>query len=265
MTMSSRLVAASLAALLGACSSVSLIQADNEWASTYAKLQARERTGTYVTANADYEAQLADLSQRAASAGDDAADPRVAIGFYRVAVLSAWKSDSRRLSEQPSADAPINTLLPLVAKGKAACDRLERKKDSQPRDCYLFDFVPYFALADAAELDRRALESTDVRDPVVLATYRKTLNGLRQAAHGIATYRPEAVAAVTVKKTLPATALGYIDCNWMQIVQNANSVKGPLLRTLGQDAAAPIIQGVVEPMQTDFDKAKIDVRRCAAP
>jgi hypothetical protein len=71
--------------------------------------------------------QRADLAQLADTAGNAAAesaarDPLMAVAFYRVACVAAWKSGS------PS-------VLNLSSSGAATCARLPAQDDSAPRDC----------------------------------------------------------------------------------------------------------------------------------
>src|SRR5262245_57235779 len=74
-------------------------------------------------------AQRAELAQLANEAGNAAAeseahDPLMAVAFYRVACVAAWKSGSPSVVELSSA-------------GAATCARLPAHDDSAPRDCAL--------------------------------------------------------------------------------------------------------------------------------
>jgi hypothetical protein len=68
-------------------------------------------------------AQLADEAGKAA-AESAARDPLMAVGFYRIACVAAWKAGSPSVVELSSA-------------GAATCARLPAHDDSAPRDCAL--------------------------------------------------------------------------------------------------------------------------------
>ncbi len=123
-----------------ACASTSLIALDDEWKRTYVAAKPHADNGDYLTNAGDYGPQFADLSDRAAAAGSEAQsrDRPLAIGFYRIAALAAWKSAALRENKVPE----------IAAKGSETCDALPNKAASQPRDCALFRFVDYFAIYD---------------------------------------------------------------------------------------------------------------------
>jgi hypothetical protein len=142
--------------VLSACvaSSVSLIQLDNEWTRTYkAKLEAEGKDADYLASSASYDAQLADLSDRAAKAADEALghDPQAAIGLYRVAAAAAWQSGALR----------EDRTVALSDKGLNACESLPKKAASQPRDCEFLKLVPQLALYDRSARTIKALKDRD--------------------------------------------------------------------------------------------------------
>ncbi len=135
--------------LMVACASTSLINLDEEWKRTYVAALHPADNGDYLASAGDYGPQFADLSDRAAAAGNEAQskDRPLAIGFYRIAALAAWKSAALREDKVPE----------LAAKGSAACDALPNKAASQPRDCAIFRFVDYFAVYDKEYRDLMVL------------------------------------------------------------------------------------------------------------
>lgn len=123
-----------------ACASTSLIALDDEWKRTYVAAKPHADNSDYLADAGDYSPQFADLSDRALAAGSEAQskDRPLAIGFYRIAALAAWKSSALREDKVPE----------IAAKGSATCDALPNKAASQPRDCALLRFVDYFAVYD---------------------------------------------------------------------------------------------------------------------
>jgi hypothetical protein len=146
MRMSIGIVALALSACVA--SSVSLIQLDNEWTRTYeAKLKAESKDADYLANASSYDAQLANLADRAAKAADAAAhdDPQAAVGLYRVAAAAAWKSGELR----------EDRTVALSDKGLSLCESLPKKAASQPRDCEFLRLVPQLSLYDRSA---RAIE-----------------------------------------------------------------------------------------------------------
>ena len=134
-------VVCTAASLLCACTTVSLLQLDNEWTRTHqAQLQAESTPSSPEYLATDFETQLAGISDRAAAAGDKVAtaDAATAIGFYRVAALAAWKSGKQR----------ENRVLVFSEKGRLACKSLPQGPASQPRDCALLEITPHLAAYD---------------------------------------------------------------------------------------------------------------------
>jgi hypothetical protein len=72
------------------------------------------------------QAELAQLADEAGKAAAESAarDPLMAVGFYRIACVAAWKAGSPSVVELSSA-------------GAATCARLPAHDDSVPRDCAL--------------------------------------------------------------------------------------------------------------------------------
>jgi hypothetical protein len=218
------LIATTAMTLMG-CSSVKLIDLDNELATTYVAFSKLETDLTrkgelakdrLVLVSPTYQARLADISQRAEAEGDKAKNKLDAVGFYRVAAVAAWKGTSKSAETVPA----------LATKGRAVCDSLDKKAESAPRDCYLLAFVEPFTLADfhtdklQSLYARNQLENAGVvlQDNLV-PEGRTALRGLKKAFDDAADVYDQSVLAV---RFLPAefitdfakTNLNDIRCNY---------------------------------------------------
>src|SRR4029453_12344890 len=98
------------------------------------QLEGLQSDGPEATALRGDLAQLGDDAGKEAAAST-AGDPQMAVAFYRVACVAAWKSGS------PS-------VLNLSSAGAATCARLPAQDDSAPRDCAMIKLSEPLAVSD---------------------------------------------------------------------------------------------------------------------
>ena len=222
-------VVLALAAVSAGCSSVSLIQLDNEWARTYeAQVRAAASEDDLVATLANFDDQLADLADRAAREGDRAAssDAPTAVGFYRIAALAAWKSGPKREDRVPE----------LAAKGRRVCASLPAGDASQPRDCAVFRIVEGFALHDREARQIEALAAgRPAAQPLSEPERTQALAAHRQlaAAFGMIADGRNAIAPLPVDRRFHA----YVDKNWSAIYCTAAATSGLVRRAPNLPAA----------------------------
>ena len=219
---------------LAACTPTTLIKLDNEWAQTYRAKIDSQSAPDYLATISNYDDQLADLSTRAAAAGDKAfgKDASMAIGFYRVAALSAWKSGDRHENEVPT----------ISEKGRAACEKLPQHAASQPRDCAVLMIVDYLAL-----YDRVAREITAMKSRAQLTANRQIPADQWDASKKLLGSGASALAGVVKAKQetaalpLPAEYFGYVARNVKDMYCSLEGF-GDLL---SQSSTAPVMHDAV--------------------
>lgn len=246
-----------LLAFIAGCASDSLIGLENEWARTYVEhLRAGEEKRDYLTTGGDYEVQFANLADRAAEAGDEtvSSDPSIAIGFYRIAALAAWKSAGHREDKVPD----------LVAKGIAACDSLPDKAASQPRDCALFQFVEYFSLFDQklrsiGSFIALSHSRPDKDLPVdQLETASQLHEDLGRLFNDVEARRSE-----TSSLAVSASFHHYVKQNWKAIYCSAADLSNVMLPSLEEGPYSEAVTARTLGMQDDLRNAGVSVV-CAA-
>lgn len=226
---------------LSGCTANSLLRLDNEWAQTYrAKMQSIKDETDYLAMMSNYDAQLADLSARAADAGDKVMDDDAptAVGFYRIAALSAWKSGE--LAE--------DTVPAIAVKGDQACARLPRGIASQPRDCSLFAFVVSFARYDRKRREVATM-FRDLSGPAMHLPREEALRAvvLHQdlaALFNTIGERREALSQLA----LPQAFHDYVAENWKRVFCATEKPRLVVVNTFGQSSAQA--RAVVEQSKT---------------
>ena len=244
---------------LAGCTANSLLLLDNEWAQTYrAKIQSVKDEDDYIATMSNYDMQLADLSARAAVACDKAMDhdAPTAVGFYRIAVLSAWKSGE--IAEE--------TVPAIAAKGAQACAGLPKGIASQPRDCSLFDIVVSFARYDRKQREAATLlrnfSGLDSRLPRDEAERAIVLHHELTDIFMAIGERREAMS----QWALPQTFRSYVAENWKRVFCATEKLLLVVGNTYGQSSAQT--RSVVEEskiMQLALQTAHIPVNCVDAP
>lgn len=201
---------------LSGCASVNLIQLDNEWARTYqARMQAAAPGSDYLATAANYEAQFADLSDRAEAAAKKSQDDiSTQVSFYRIAALAAWQSGARREDRIPL----------LTDAGAKACDALPNKDASQPRDCALFKFICPFALQGKQATRYQQLVAQSAQSKLndqQLEQARALFGDVRSNFSAIQMAR-SATLTLPVAPNFP----GYINENWIRVFCTAEGILG---------------------------------------
>ena len=239
--------------LMVACASTSLINLDEEWKRTYVAALRPADKGDYLVSAGEYGPQFADLSDRAAAAGNEARskDRPLAIGFYRIAALAAWKSAALREDKVPE----------LAAKGSAACDALPNKAASQPRDCAIFRFVDYFAVYVKEYRDLRVLiDLTNARPNNDLPADR--IDEARQVHRNISQVfeqidkRRQAIGNLA----LPDSFYGYLHENWKQVYCGWSSLAATISRSISDGPEKQAIRNQSESMQKRLKEARINTQ-----
>ncbi len=218
-----------IALSLAGCPATSLVRLDNEWAQTYrAKMQSIKDDDDYLATASNYEAQFGDISARAEEAGDEAlaGDAPTAVGFYRIAVLAAWKSAELREDKVPE----------LAAKGAATCDLLPNKSASQPRDCALFQFVESFARYDRRLRDMSALLAGTNSGPYKLPPAQvDAALALQDDIAGIFDKVGERRTEVS-KLALPPSFHQYVNQNWKTVFCSTEKLRLVIFGSLGSES-----------------------------
>jgi hypothetical protein len=109
--------------VLTGCAGSKLSTMNSQLTNLVGQLEGLKLDSPEATARRAELAQLADAAGKAA-AESAARDPAMAVAFYRVACIAAWKSGSASVGELSNA-------------GAATCARLPAHDDSAPRDCAL--------------------------------------------------------------------------------------------------------------------------------
>jgi hypothetical protein len=246
------LVLLALGGVSAGCSSVSLIQLDNEWARTYeAQARADASEDDLVATLTNFDDQFADLSDRAAREADRAAssDAPTAVGFYRIAALAAWKSGPKREDQVPG----------LAAKGRRVCASLPAGDASQPRDCAVFRIVEGFALHDREARQIEALVAArSASQPLSEPEQTQALKAHRQlaAAFGIIADGRNAIALLPVDRRFHA----YVDRNWSAIYCTAAATSGLVRRAPNLAAATErALRGANSDMEAKLRVARVPI------
>lgn len=239
--------------LMVACASTSLINLDDEWKRTYVAALRPADKGDYLVSAGDYGPQFADLSDRAAAAGNEARskDRPLAIGFYRIAALAAWKSAALREDKVPE----------LAAKGSAACDALPNKAASQPRDCAIFRFVDYFAVYDKVYRDLRVLiDVANARPNNDLPADR--IDEARQVHRTISrVFEQIDKRRQVIGDLAPSDSFhGYLNENWKQVYCGWSSLAATISRSISDEPEKQAIRNQSESMQKRLKEAHVNTQ-----
>lgn len=236
-----------------ACASTSLINLNNEWKRTYVAAKHHAANVDYLADAGDYGPQFADLSDRAAAAGKEvqSRDRPLAIGFYRIAALAAWKSAALREDKVPE----------IAAKGSAACDALPNKAASQPRDCALFRFVDYFAVYDKEYRTLRVLVDLAHARPgkdlpaEQIDSARQVHRNLSRVFEQVDKQRQGIGDLV-----LPDEFHGFVNGNWKQVYCAWSPLAAAISRSIADGPEKQTIRNQSGSMQQRLQEAQINTQ-----
>jgi len=234
--------------LAGCAAPVELIKLDNEWARAYTgKLEAERTNPDKFLVATSFEPQLVDLSIRAEKAGDAiaASDPAMAVGFYRVAASSAWKSGSAREAQ----------VLAISDKAGKACASLPKQDASQPRDCIFLKLVPQLALFDVKAREIKELVSAGPTiPPAKHARSLELVNEIGGSPDGIVA---RVLAGYRSVETVAPTLRGYLADNLTVEYCAIQNFFGSFIGSLPSPAQVDSMRTVVNGAKASLEAAQI--------
>lgn len=200
--------------ILAGCSAVTLAQLDNDWVRTYqARAEARKNATDFIASLSAFDANLAEISDRAAEEAAKQKDPATEVALYRVAILSAWQSGDKREGKVDG----------LSTSGSAACGKLKDRDKSQPRDCALFKIVPALAWHDKKA---HFVESVVAKKGIGLTPEEKKDIPVVHADLYGAFERLMKKRAEILDLPLPKGFRDYVDIQWHGMYCTANKLLG---------------------------------------
>ena len=185
--------------------------------------------------------QRADLAQLADTAGKAAAesaarDPLMAVAFYRVACVAAWKAGSPSVADLSSA-------------GAATCARLPAHDDSAPRDCALIKLSEPLAVYDdlLRQTNQFDAKLKGLRVPTASALLPSSdADPLAKTFFGLATqYRKVSDIRAAMSDTVPAELKVQTDRDRLTIYCAARKAS---------NLAANVQGATLDNLQTQTDK-----------